>query len=176
MGTTDWKHLGKALQRAVNETGEVSTLTPASQRLQASGARWPYPHRADGSEWPDAGPGAVPDEHGSAGGEPPNRINDMAEGTHTRVYPRGGKDSEFPRRRTRNRPAARFPEQGEQDQDEWPYPQATLQAPGLHASAPRRASSLSPGAFPPKPRKATGRTPTSRKPSTPGSARCAARH
>ena len=94
----DWKHLGKALQRAVNETGEVSTLTPASQRLQASGARWPYPHRADGAEWPDAGPGAVPDEHGSAGGEPPNRINDMAEGTHTRVYPRGGKDSEFPRR------------------------------------------------------------------------------
>jgi 8-oxo-dGTP pyrophosphatase MutT (NUDIX family) len=143
----DWEHgialkdhVTKALRRMVSENGETLTLTDASQRLQAAGARWPYPHRADGSEWPDAGPGAVPGELGSAGGEPPNRINDFAEGTHSRVYPRGGKDSEFPRRRTRTgTPATRFPEQGEQDQDEWPYPQVTLQPPVSTVGAPKGA-------------------------------------
>ena len=53
-------HVTKGLQRTVNESGEVSVLTEASQPLSAVGSRWPYPHRSDGTEWPDAGPGAVP--------------------------------------------------------------------------------------------------------------------
>ena len=75
------EHVTKSLQRTVNENGEVCTLTEASQRLQAVGSRWPYPHRADGTEEPEGAPGDVPG--GTAGemgaAEPPNRINDMAE-------------------------------------------------------------------------------------------------
>src|SRR6185312_13811203 len=94
------------------ENGEILTLTPASQALQAVGSRWPYPHRADGSEWPDAGPGAVPGP--SAGGEPPNQINDFAEPEpHDTLEPRGGNDGEMPSRgRKPNPPADAFPDQG----------------------------------------------------------------
>jgi 8-oxo-dGTP pyrophosphatase MutT (NUDIX family) len=125
---TDWKHVGKALQRMVNENGEVLTLTPASQALQAVGSRWPYPKRSDGSEWPDAGPGSVPDGHGSAGGEPPHWADDMTgPEPHDTLEPRGGDDGQMPSHgRMPNPPAAAFPNQGSQHDDAWPQPQATL--------------------------------------------------
>jgi 8-oxo-dGTP pyrophosphatase MutT (NUDIX family) len=127
--TADWKHLGKALQRVVDENGEVLTLTEPAQRLQATGARWPYPRRSDGTEWPDAGPGAVPSELGSAGAEPPGHfISDGAQAEpHGDVAPRGGQDGTMPSRGRKPNPGpAVFPEQGEQDMDAWPYPQTTL--------------------------------------------------
>lgn len=124
----DWKDVTKALQRMVNENGEVLTLTPASQALQAVGSRWPYPHRSDGAEWPDAGPGSVPDPHGSAGGEPPHRVNDFAEpDPHGDVAPRGSDDGKMPSRgRKPAPPAAVFPNQGAAHDEMWPYPQTTL--------------------------------------------------
>jgi 8-oxo-dGTP pyrophosphatase MutT (NUDIX family)/2'-5' RNA ligase len=120
------------LQRMVNENGEVLELTEASQRLQAVGSRWPYPHRADGAEWPDAGPGAVPDEHGSAGGEPPHWVDDHAEpDPHADIAPRGSDDGKMPDRgRKPNPPAEAFPNQGSEHDDMWPMPQATL-TPGV---------------------------------------------
>jgi hypothetical protein len=126
----------------VNENGEELILTPASQRLQATGARWPYPHRADGSEWPDAGPGAVPGDAGSAGGEPPGHfISDGAElELHGDVEPRGGDDGDMlSRGRKPNPPASRFPDQGEEDLDAWPYPQTTLTPPATSVGAPKQA-------------------------------------
>jgi 8-oxo-dGTP pyrophosphatase MutT (NUDIX family)/2'-5' RNA ligase len=115
------EHVTKALQRTVNETGEVSILTEASQRLQAVGSRWPYPHRADGTEDPEG-------EHGDV----PGTVNDMAAPEpHGDVAPRVGQDGDMPSHgRKPNPPASRFPDQGEQDQDMWPYPQVTLQPPG----------------------------------------------
>src|SRR6185312_3948494 len=116
-----------------DENGEESVLTPAAQRLQATGARWPYPRRSDGTEdpagaqhWPDAGPCAYPGA--SPGGEPPNHINDMAEPEpHGEVKPRGGKDGRMPSRaRKPNPPAEAFPEQGTEHDEMWPMPQATL--------------------------------------------------
>ena len=133
--SADWHRIGKSaapLQRMVNENGEVLTLTPASQALQAVGSRWPYPHRADGAEWPDAGPGAVPDEHGSAGGEPPHRADDFAEpDPHADIAPRGSDDGTMPSRgRKPNPPASAFPDQGSEHDEMWPMPQATL-TPGV---------------------------------------------
>jgi 8-oxo-dGTP pyrophosphatase MutT (NUDIX family) len=124
-GITLREHVTKASQRMVNENGEVLTLTPASQALQAVGSRWPYPHRDDGTEWPDAGPGAVPGA--SAGGEPPHWDDDMAEfEPHDTLEPRGG-DGKMPARgREPLPPAEAFPNQGNQHDDMWPYPQATL--------------------------------------------------
>ena len=124
--SADWHGIGKSLQRTVNENGEVSVLTEASQPLQAVGSRWPYPHRADGAEWPDAGPGAVPGP--SAGGEPPNQINDFAEPVpHDTLEPRGGDDGKMPSRgRKPNPPADAFPDQGSEHDDAWPEPQTTL--------------------------------------------------
>ena len=55
-GITLREHVTKSLQRTVNETGEVSVLTEASQPLQAVGSRWPYPRRQR--------------RHGTAGGRP----------------------------------------------------------------------------------------------------------
>ena len=64
--------------------------------------------------------------------EPPNRINDMAAPEpHGTVDPRGGDDGKMPSRgRKPNPPASRFPDQGDEDDDAWPAPQATLTAPG----------------------------------------------
>ena len=127
---TDWRDVGKAaasLQRMVNENGEVLTLTPASQALQAVGSRWPYPHRADGAEWPDAGPGAVPGA--TAGGEPPHWADDMTEPQATIVprAPQGSDDGKMPSRgRKPNPPAAAFPDQGSEHDEMWPQPQTTL--------------------------------------------------
>lgn len=124
------------LQRMVNENGEVLELTPASQALQAVGSRWPYPHRSDGTEdpqaWPDAGPGAVPGEHGSAGGEPPRWQDDFSEpDPHADIAPRGSDDGKMPSRGRRpNPPAEAFPDQGSEHDDAWPAPQATL-TPGV---------------------------------------------
>jgi 8-oxo-dGTP pyrophosphatase MutT (NUDIX family) len=108
----DWEnevHLEQALKMiSPGLSGEI-LVDPAQNG--GGGARWPYPHRADGTEepWPDAGPGAVPDEHGSAGGEPPHDGN-FADRVNARGVPDGGKDDEFPRRRIRNKPASRFPD------------------------------------------------------------------
>jgi 8-oxo-dGTP pyrophosphatase MutT (NUDIX family) len=110
----DWEdevHLEQALKMiSPSLSGEI--LVDPAQNAQGGGARWPYPHRADGTEdplhWDDAGPGAVPDEHGSAGGEPPHDDN-FADRVNARGAPEGGRDGEFPRRRTRNKPASRFP-------------------------------------------------------------------
>ena len=125
----------KGLQRTVNENGEVSDLTDASQALQAVGSRWPYPHRADGAEWPDAGPGTYPGA--SPGDEPPHHINDMAEPEpHDTLEPRGGDDGKMPTRgRKPNPPADAFPNQGDEHDDAWPAPQATLQPPGSSIGA-----------------------------------------
>jgi 8-oxo-dGTP pyrophosphatase MutT (NUDIX family) len=138
--SVDWKDLGKALQRMASEDGEELVLTPAAQALQAAGSRWPYPHRADGTEeaghWPDAGPGAVPDGHGSAGGEPPHWEDDFASGTHPRLYPRGDEDGKFPvRGRKPAPPAAVFPDQGSEHGGMWPAPQNTLQPPAAAIGA-----------------------------------------
>jgi hypothetical protein len=135
---TDWKHVGKALQRVVNENGEVSVLTEPAQRLQATGARWPYPHRADGTEWPDAGPGAYPGA--SPGDEPPGHINDMAAPEpHVDVEPRGGDDGKMPRRRKPNPPASAFPNQGTEHDEMWPPPQTTLTPAASPVGVPKRA-------------------------------------
>ncbi len=102
-------HVTKALERMVNENGEILTVTDPGQELQASGARWPYPHRADGAEDPDD------DHYGTADTAEPPGWHDRSDevGTGTRVYPRDATD-EYPRRRDRNRPASRFPDQGGQ--------------------------------------------------------------
>jgi 8-oxo-dGTP pyrophosphatase MutT (NUDIX family) len=133
--SADWHGIGKSLQRTVNENGEVSELTEASQRLSAVGSRWPYPHRSDGTEWPDAGPGAVPGP--SAGGEPPHWNDDMAEPEpHDTLEPRGGDDGKMPSRgRKPNPPAGTFPDQGSEHDDAWPEPQNTLQPPGSSVGA-----------------------------------------
>ena len=140
----DWEHIiadcldrftGKTRWRSVNENGEVSDLTDASQTLQAVGSRWPYPHRADGAEWPDAGPGSYPGA--SPGDEPPHHINDMAEPEpHDTLEPRGGDDGKMPTRgRKPNPPADAFPNQGSEHDDAWPEPQNTLQPPGSSIGA-----------------------------------------
>jgi 8-oxo-dGTP pyrophosphatase MutT (NUDIX family)/2'-5' RNA ligase len=127
------KDLAKVLQRAVNENGEVLTLTPASQRLQAVGSRWPYPHRADGTETPEGAPGDVPGgTAGEMGAAEPPQWDDMSDTLNPRLYPRGDQDDEYPRRRTRNRPASRFPDQGTEDDEAWPEPQTAL-TPGASA-------------------------------------------
>ena len=120
------EHVTKALQRVVNETGEVSTLTGASQPLQATGSRWPYPHRADGTEWPDAGPGSYPGA--SPGGEPPHWADDMTEPEpRNTLEPRGGSDGKMPSRgRKPPPPAGAFPNQGSEHDEAWPEPQTTL--------------------------------------------------
>jgi 8-oxo-dGTP pyrophosphatase MutT (NUDIX family) len=110
----DWQnevHLEEALKSiSPSLSGEI--LVDPAQNAQGGGARWPYPHRTDGTEdplhWDDAGPGAVPGEMGSAGGEPPHDDN-FADRVNARGAPEGSKDGEFPRRRTRNKPASRFP-------------------------------------------------------------------
>jgi 8-oxo-dGTP pyrophosphatase MutT (NUDIX family) len=139
--TADWHAIGKSLQRTVNENGEVSVLTEASQRLQAVGSRWPYPHRADGTEQPEGAPGDVPGgtsgEMGAA--EPPNRINDFAEPEpHGDVAPRGGDDGEMPSHgRKPNLPASRFPDQGDEDDDAWPQAQTTLTPGAVSVGSPK---------------------------------------
>src|ERR1017187_1484679 len=121
-------HVTKALQRTVSETGEVSILTEASQRLQAVGSRWPYPHRADGTEDPEGEPGDGPGTDRDMSGHEP----------HGDVPPRGGKDGDMPAHgRKPNPPASRFPDQGEQDQGMWPYPQTTLTPGAVSVGAPK---------------------------------------
>ena len=93
----------------MNENGEVLTLTPASQRLQAVRCRWPYPHRADGTESPEGAPGDVPG--GTAGEmgapEPPHWNDDMAEPVpHDTLEPRTGNDGDMPSRGRKPNPPA----------------------------------------------------------------------
>ena len=131
------EHVAKSLTRRVDEQGQVITLTPASERLQAVGSRWPYPHRSDGAEWPDAGPGAVPGA--SAGGEPPHWDDDMTGPVpHDTLEPEPGDDGEMPSRgRKPNPPASRFPDQGSEHDDAWPAPQTTLTPPATSVGAPK---------------------------------------
>ena len=135
--SADWHGIGKSLQRTVNENGEVSILTEASQPLSAVGSRWPYPRRSDGSEWPDAGPGAYPGA--SPGDEPPNHVNDMAEPEpHDTLEPRGGDDGKMPSRgRKPNPPAEGYPDQGSEHDDAWPYPQTTLTPGAASVGSPK---------------------------------------
>jgi len=103
-------HVTKALQRTVNESGEQAFLTTVGQELQATGSRWPYPHRADGTDDPHYG-----QADGEMGASEPPGWHDMSDVTgETRLYPRGDDDEEYPRRRTRNKPTSRFPDQGGQ--------------------------------------------------------------
>jgi 8-oxo-dGTP pyrophosphatase MutT (NUDIX family) len=98
----------KSLQNMVTENGERIVLDGQEVSAQGGGARWPYPHNAQGAEWPDAGPGAVPGN--SAGGEPP-RSDPDGDSAGAVIYPRGSEDDKYPRRRIRSRPASRFPAQ-----------------------------------------------------------------
>jgi len=107
----------KVLQNMVTETGQQITIDDPDRHGAGLGSRWPYPQRG-GAEWPDAGPGAVPGP--SAGGEPPRSDPDHADSAGAHLYPRGSSDDEYPKRRVRNRPASRFPDQGEEEQDKWP--------------------------------------------------------
>jgi 8-oxo-dGTP pyrophosphatase MutT (NUDIX family) len=132
--SADWHGIGKSLSRRVDEQGEVINLAPASQRLQAVGSRWPYPHRADGAEWPDAGPGAVPGA--SAGGEPPHWDDNGAEPEPHDTLEPAGDDGKMPARGRKPNPAATaFPDQGGEHDDMWPEPQATLQPSGSSVGA-----------------------------------------
>jgi len=145
-------NLPKVLQNVVDEMGQRLVIDDPDRTGAGMGSRWPYPHRADGSEWPDAGPGAVPGS--SAGGEPPRSDPDHADAAGARLYPRGSLDDEYPRRRTRNRPASRFPDMGDEDDDKWPQggtddPGPDMQ--GMPKSAPHPVVGT-PGPKTPKPR------------------------
>jgi ADP-ribose pyrophosphatase YjhB (NUDIX family) len=87
----DWSNINKNTRQIVTENGEQLTVTDSGGPLVPAGARWPYPHRSDGSEDPHYGTAYVP--------EPPN---DLSSGTHTRVY-EGDDTDEYPRARGRNR-------------------------------------------------------------------------
>ena len=123
------EHVTKSMSRRVNENGEVTELTEASQALQAVGSRWPYPHRSDGAEWPDSGPGNAAGAMGAS--EPPHWDDDHAEvEPHDTLEP-AGDDGEMPSHgRKPNPPADAFPDQGSEHDDAWPYPQTTL-TPGM---------------------------------------------
>jgi hypothetical protein len=57
---------------------------------------------------------------------------------HGDVAPRVGQDGDMPSHgRKPNPPASRFPDQGEQDQDMWPYPQTTLTPGAVSVGAPK---------------------------------------
>ena len=114
----------KALARVADENGQVNLLT---RNPAGGGARWPYPHNGDGSEWPDAGPGAVPGN--SAGGEPPRSDPDHADTAGARIYP-AGNETAYPRRRARNRPAGRFPDPDPGDGDKYPAGENADPGPG----------------------------------------------
>jgi 8-oxo-dGTP pyrophosphatase MutT (NUDIX family) len=97
-----WGDVAKFI--GVTENGEQLS---SDEPLFPAGARWPYPHRADGAEDPHYGTTYIP--------EPPNQQNlihdDMSSGTNTRVY-EGDETDSFPRRRTRNRGPRKNPKQG----------------------------------------------------------------
>ncbi|HEV2355049.1 MAG TPA: NUDIX domain-containing protein, partial [Puia sp.] len=74
-----------------NVNGEILADYPGGQ---GGGARWPYPHRPSGTSGdPVEGPDGDSDE------------------THARVY-EGSDPAVYPRKRGRNKPAQRFPDQG----------------------------------------------------------------
>jgi 8-oxo-dGTP pyrophosphatase MutT (NUDIX family) len=80
----DWDNINK--HQIVTENGEQLTVSEPGEPLYPAGARWPYPHRADGAEDPHYGTNYIP--------EPPTQGPDN---------PDGGEDpADFPKRRTRN--------------------------------------------------------------------------
>jgi len=87
----------KTPQNLVNENGEWMVLDDPDRYGAGGGARWPYPHHANGEEYGDAGPGGYPGA--TPGGNPPHfEANMMDALPQTRVYPRGHED-EFPEER-----------------------------------------------------------------------------
>jgi 8-oxo-dGTP pyrophosphatase MutT (NUDIX family) len=75
-----------AKHQIVTENGEQLTVSEPGEPLYPAGARWPYPHRADGAEDPHYGTDYIP--------EPPAQGPDN---------PDGGEDpGGFPKRRRRN--------------------------------------------------------------------------
>lgn len=119
-GITLKDNVTKNLQNTVTPEGEWLVLDDPDRHGAGMGARWVYPHRGDGEEvpgmhWPDAGPGYAP------AAEPPHQgPQEMSSQPQTRIYPRGSEDEEFPRRRSRNKPPSRFPDQGSQQEGKVP--------------------------------------------------------
>ena len=109
------EHVTKALQRTVNENGEVSSSPPphSASRLSAAAGHTRTGPTARNGRTPALGP--FPAASASAGGEPPHRINDMAEPEpHDTLEPRGGDDGKMPSRgRKPNPPASRVPGPGQ---------------------------------------------------------------
>ena len=93
----------------MNETGEISVLTEASQPLQcgrvaAGHIRIERMARNSPEGAPGDVPGGTSGEMGAS--EPPNRINDMAEPEpHDTLEPRGGQDGEDAVARAQAEPA-----------------------------------------------------------------------
>lgn len=100
--TIDWPEIGKAMRQRVNENGERIPASDAEQALEATGLRWPYPHRVNGAEAPEGVEGSTEGEMGAA--EPPH-WDDFTTG-----------------------PRNPFPS-GDDTDEMWPQPVNTLQAP-----------------------------------------------
>jgi 8-oxo-dGTP pyrophosphatase MutT (NUDIX family) len=83
----DWDNINK--QQIVTENGEQLTVSDPGEPLFPAGARWPYPHRSDGSEDPHYGTNYIP--------EPPVRLPAGAR------VPDPDRTTDFPNERTRNR-------------------------------------------------------------------------
>ena len=105
-GITLRDHAAKALQRMVDENGTELYVNGPGQELQATGARWPYPHRPDGADDPEQ-------HYGTAETAEPPRW-DGTDGPVEMTEPRGGNDGDYPRGRKPNKPGSRFPDQGGQ--------------------------------------------------------------
>ena len=89
-------NLPKSLQNVVNETGEWLTLDDPDRQGAGMGARWPYPHHANGEELGDAGPGGYPGM--TPGGNPPHFDDNFADTTNPRLY-EDGDEEDYPEMR-----------------------------------------------------------------------------
>jgi 8-oxo-dGTP pyrophosphatase MutT (NUDIX family) len=94
----DWRQIAKAL--AANENGEIMTRPDGPPRPHETGANWPYPHRADGTQVPEMGPDGEPPDWAYSGG-----VDDWSDRINSLFVPtvRGGGDAAMPSQgRTRN--------------------------------------------------------------------------
>jgi 8-oxo-dGTP pyrophosphatase MutT (NUDIX family) len=132
----DWQQVAKTMRQRVNENGERIAASDAEGALEATGLRWPYPHRADGAEAPEGVEGSTEGEMGAA--EPPH-WDDFTTG-----------------------PRNPFPS-GDDTDEMWPPPRNTLQSPGTSipgkaqqgepvvGSVPAKTPKpMSPGSVPPE--------------------------
>jgi 8-oxo-dGTP pyrophosphatase MutT (NUDIX family) len=109
----------------VTENGEQLTVSNPDEPLYPAGARWPYPHRADGAEDP---------HYGTA--ETPETTTDFGSGTNARVY-EGDDTDEFPRRRTRNQgPKSQVRQSGKLPSDTDGGVESGLSMPGSSTGVP----------------------------------------